>query len=170
MPAGRTHDLLTLVSAAAATPLILNLPEINALNYASLVGAYLGSSYLFSNDLDLSSNSYDRWGPLRFIWYPYQRLVPHRSRISHGFVIGPLLRVVYFISVTFIILYGLLTIVDWLGASLDQGGLLQVWTGRLYSLIADHPVTLNYFLIGFVLSGALHTAVDLVTTMLKRRF
>ncbi len=169
MPNGPTHDLLTVASAAAATPLILNLPQMNALNYACLVGAYLGSNYLFSNDLDLHSESYDHWGPLRFIWLPYQRAVRHRSLASHGLVIGPLLRVVYFICVVYILLYGLFVLLDWLGATINRGGLLNGWGHALYSFLADHPIETIYFLIGFVLSGALHTIADIIETALKRR-
>ncbi len=168
MPDGPTHDLLTVASAAAATPLIINLPQMNALNYACLIGAYLGSNYLFSNDLDLHSESYDRWGPLRFIWLPYQRVIHHRSVISHGFVIGPLLRVVYFISVVYILLYGLFSILNWLGTTINKGGVLDGWGHALYSILTDHPVETIYFLVGFVLSGALHSIADIISTGLKR--
>ncbi len=168
MPNGPTHDLLTVASAAAATQLVISLPQMNALNYVCLMGAYLGSNYLFSNDLDLHSESYDRWGPLRFIWYPYQRVIHHRSWVSHGLVIGPLLRVIYFISMLYIILYGLFSILNWLGTTINKGGVLDGWGHALYSILADHPVETIYFLVGFVLSGALHSIADIISTGLKR--
>lgn len=46
-------------------------------------------------DLDIHSIQYKRWGPMRWIWLPYQRALKHRSRLSHGPIIGTALRVVY---------------------------------------------------------------------------
>src|SRR6478672_5011127 len=98
MPNGRTHDFITLATAAAGTPLALNsgLPDTTTTTVGVLVGAYLLSGLLFSPDLDLKSTPYRRWRMLRFVWIPYQRMVPHRSWISHSFLLGPLLRVLYF--------------------------------------------------------------------------
>ncbi len=168
MPSGPVHDLLTVTTAAAAVPLVVGLPQMDLLNYVCLMGGYLGSNYLFSNDLDLHSESYDRWGPLRFIWYPYQRVIHHRSWASHGIGIGPLLRVVYFACAVFILLYGLFSILDWLGATINKGGVLDSWGHALFGFFADHPLPVAYFLIGFVLSGALHTIADIVNTWRKR--
>src|SRR6266566_7018649 len=98
MPNARTHDLITIVTAAASTPAVLNssLPQIGPITTVVLVGSYLASGILFSPDLDLHSRPYRRWGPLRFIWLPYQKMIPHRSWVSHSFVFGPLFRVCYF--------------------------------------------------------------------------
>jgi uncharacterized metal-binding protein len=56
----------------------------------------LTSGLVLSPDLDLHSESYKRWGFLRFIWWPYKTVLPHRHLLSHGIVIGMLTRVVYF--------------------------------------------------------------------------
>ncbi len=46
-------------------------------------------------DLDIHSIQYKRWGPLRWIWLPYQTALHHRSKLSHGPIIGTALRVIY---------------------------------------------------------------------------
>jgi uncharacterized metal-binding protein len=60
-------------------------------------GAMIFSGLMFGPDLDLNSRPYRRWGPLRFIWKPYQSLLPHRSLLSHGPVLGTLIRIIYFL-------------------------------------------------------------------------
>src|SRR5437868_12082452 len=83
---------------AAAAPSVLNpiLPDMGPPNAMVLLRAYLVSGLMFSPDLDLRSAPYRRWRKLRWIWLPYQRLVPHRSWISHSLLFGPLIRVLYF--------------------------------------------------------------------------
>ena len=53
----------------------------------------LGGLYL-SPDLDLKSNPWKRWGVLRFIWLPYQR-IPHRHWLSHAPIVGSIGRLLY---------------------------------------------------------------------------
>ncbi len=98
MPSGRTHDLITF----ALTPVAF----VGAQIYwgrlmVSLVAtiATLFAGLMFGPDLDLYSKQYRRWGPLRFIWYPYMVAFSHRSRLSHGIVLGTIVRVLYFIAV-----------------------------------------------------------------------
>ena len=114
MPNGPTHDFITVVSAAALVPLALNadLPDNNPTNVIVLLGAYLASGLLFSPDLDLKSKPYKRWRLLRFIWLPYQNMVPHRSWISHSFFFGPLLRVLYFTGVMALLSFILLAVIN----------------------------------------------------------
>lgn len=51
------------------------------------VSCWAGGLWL-SPDLDTRSNALRRWGPLGFLWWPYRRLIPHRSLWSHGPVLG----------------------------------------------------------------------------------
>src|SRR5438445_8337661 len=92
MPDARTHDFITIVTAAAGAPaaLNMNLPDMRPPNAIVLLGAYLASGLLFSPDLDLHSSPYRRWRKLRWLWLPYQKLVPHRSWASHSLFFGPL--------------------------------------------------------------------------------
>jgi uncharacterized metal-binding protein len=65
--------------------------------------AMLFSGLMFGPDLDLNSRPYRRWGPLRFIWKPYQALLPHRSKYSHGPILGTVIRVVYFLAIILVL-------------------------------------------------------------------
>src|SRR5262245_33918809 len=127
MPSARTHDAITLVAGVAGTAIAWNmdLPDFDAVNASVLLGSYLVSGFLFSPDLDLRSTPYMRWRWLRWIWFPYRRMVPHRSWISHSLMWGPLIRMLYFvcaISLVALIALGLLNLlvpVDPTGSLLD---------------------------------------------------
>lgn len=56
--------------------------------------------HLFSPDLDHNSGArpYRRWGWLRIIWWLYQRLIPHRSPLSHWPILGTIGRIVYLVT------------------------------------------------------------------------
>jgi uncharacterized metal-binding protein len=125
-----------------------------------VVGSYLFSGLWLSNDLDIYSRIYRRWGPLRFLWYPYQRLIAHRSWVSHGLVVGPLLRVVYLYVMSHLVLIGVYHGMRGLGRStavVDSGlqVLANVWP---YALM--HPHISVPLLIGLVLGGVAHSLVD----------
>jgi uncharacterized metal-binding protein len=66
---------------------------------AAATAAMLFGGLMFGPDLDIQSRQYTRWGPLRFLWFPYKVAFRHRSRWSHGIVFGTLIRVVYFAAV-----------------------------------------------------------------------
>ncbi len=54
----------------------------------------LGGIWL-SPDLDIHSKALKRWGILQIIWWPYRKLISHRSIFSHGIIIGTSIRVIY---------------------------------------------------------------------------
>jgi uncharacterized metal-binding protein len=170
MPSGKAHDLITVVTAAAAVPVVLSssLPEIGPATAAVLIGTYLASGLIFSPDLDLQSKPYKRWGPLRFIWIPYQRLVPHRSWISHSFIFGPLFRVVYF-GFMAILLYLIATLLLNLFTPIDTTGTLFSFSRTIANWVDTHPTIIYYAFAGLVLGGAAHTLADIVYSWVKRR-
>ena len=95
MPSGRTHDRITL----------WGLPWVVAIAYfftrngelTLIMGlAYLFSGLMFGPDLDIHSVQFKRWGLFRWLWLPYQKTLSHRSKLSHGFLVGTTLRVLYF--------------------------------------------------------------------------
>lgn len=94
MASGKNHDLSILFTS----PIILGGGiHYFGLNLGIIAGAahFLGGMYL-SPDLDLVSRPYKRWGYLRWIWIPYQEMIPrHRHFLSHGLVIGSLVRLLY---------------------------------------------------------------------------
>jgi uncharacterized metal-binding protein len=94
MASGRNHDR----AITATTPIIL--ATAIAMGHADVglivtPSYYLAGMYL-SPDLDLISRPYKRWGFLRCLWLPYQKLIPrHRRWLSHGPVVGSLVRLLY---------------------------------------------------------------------------
>src|ERR1700709_901538 len=99
MPSGKVHDKITVVTAALAVPVWWFAAP--AKDYVSLIvalGSYIFSGFWLSDDLDTNSVSYKRWGAFRWLWWPYQKLVPHRSWGSPGLGVGPLNRVLYFFT------------------------------------------------------------------------
>ena len=94
MPSGRTHDRITLYClpfVVGLTAWITRLPVIVAIVSIS----FLIGGLMLGPDLDIHSVQYKRWGPIRWIWLPYQIAIKHRSPFSHGPVIGTLLRIIY---------------------------------------------------------------------------
>jgi uncharacterized metal-binding protein len=170
MPSGRTHDLITIVTGAAGAPAVLNtgLPDMGPTNAMVLLGAYLVSGLLFSPDLDLHSAPYKRWRKLRWVWIPYQRMVPHRSWASHSLLMGPLFRVLYFagvLSLVSLLVLGLLNLI----VPVDPTGTLLRVTHTIATWISAHPAAIGYAVLGFVLGAAAHTLADTVVTAVKRR-
>ncbi len=98
MPRARTHDAITL--ALAPPTFLLTQALTGSRDLAWLVTlAMLFSGFLFNPDLDIRSKPYARWGPFRFLWWPYQVLVRHRSQLSHGLLLGTFIRTVYLLII-----------------------------------------------------------------------
>jgi uncharacterized metal-binding protein len=94
MPSGRTHDEITLW----LLPWVAGITWVFTSNsHLTLLvsGGFLFSGLMFGPDLDIYSKQFQRWGCFRWIWLPYQKSLHHRSFLSHGPVIGTVLRVVY---------------------------------------------------------------------------
>src|SRR5690242_17939681 len=103
MPSGRTHDLITFLlvpPTVVAAYYFTGDRAVTAIMTATMVFGGL----MFGPDLDIQSKQYTRWGPLRFIWFPYKVALAHRSRLSHGILFGTLIRIVYFLAVVTILL------------------------------------------------------------------
>jgi uncharacterized metal-binding protein len=86
MASGRDHDRATCLSCL---PFGLLLGVVLG-HWCGLIGAvafFVGGLWL-SPDLDTRSNALRRWGPLAFLWWPYRRLLRHRSVWSHGPLLG----------------------------------------------------------------------------------
>ncbi len=171
MPNARAHDFITIVTGAAGTPLALNagLPDMSPVNAAVIVGSYLASGLLFSPDLDLRSTPYRRWRGMRWIWLPYQRMVPHRSWISHSLVVGPILRILYFAGVMALLALIVLGLLNLL-VPVDPTGTLFKWAATISAWMEGHPSTVGYAVAGLVLGGAAHTVADAVWSAAKRVF
>lgn len=94
MPAGKTHDRITLW----LTPWIVGgtfwLTRNERLTLLTTI-AFGFSGLMFGPDLDIASRQTQRWGWFRWLWLPYRALLRHRSPLSHGFLIGTVLRLIY---------------------------------------------------------------------------
>jgi uncharacterized metal-binding protein len=94
------------------------------------------------------------------LWYPYQRLVAHRSLLSHGVVIGPLLRVLYLYAMVQVLLFAVYhgAVLTGYSTQMAQTGLSMVANVFLY--LVAHPQVSVPLLVGLVLSGITHSLID----------
>jgi len=107
VPNYRVHDAINLTALGvsfAGYSMLANTNIIPSVSGAAMIGytlSYLAGTFLVTPDLDLhGSKPKKRWGMLRFLWRPYATLVPHRSSFSHGWLIGPLTRLLYLLLLT----------------------------------------------------------------------
>jgi len=98
MPSGKTHDRITLWSLPWLVGACYGLTRSGDLSLL-VAGSYLFSGLMFGPDLDIYSVQYKRWGILRWIWRPYQKMLSHRPLLSHGLLIGTILRLVYLVLI-----------------------------------------------------------------------
>jgi len=93
MASGRRHDRAT---RWLALPFgLLWWPALGPAGVAVATGAFLLGGLWLSPDLDTHSNATRRWGPLRLLWWPYRRLLSHRSLLSHSPLLGTSLRLLW---------------------------------------------------------------------------
>ncbi|MEH2270408.1 MAG: metal-binding protein [Nostoc sp.] len=114
MPSGRTHDRITMY----ALPFVAGITfwQTRSSNATLLVaGGFLFGGLMFGPDLDIYSVQFQRWGFLRWIWLPYQKSLRHRSFLSHGPIIGTILRILYLGSLLAILAIFVLAIAEKLG-------------------------------------------------------
>ena len=93
MASGRNHDRAILFT----TPIIGIIGVSRSLELGIVAAAaHIVAGLYLSPDMDLESKPYKRWGWLRWIWIPYQKLIPcHRHWLSHGIIIGSVIRLLY---------------------------------------------------------------------------
>jgi uncharacterized metal-binding protein len=98
MPSGRTHDAITflLLAPVVAAAYIASRSMAEA---AIAGGGFLFGGLMFGPDLDTVSRQYSRWFFLKILWLPYRSFFRHRSRFSHGLILGALIRVIYFMGI-----------------------------------------------------------------------
>jgi uncharacterized metal-binding protein len=152
LASGDTHDKLGMTVAAGLAGLALFFDLASLLPIG--LGCGLGTLF-FSPDLDCPSKPYKRWSLARVIWIPYQRLVKHRSPISHSPIIGTAGRIVYLVVVVGL-LYLLAVAIGLTGLpQFSRAGLLEL-SGRLlvwWWAIAG-------FILGLELAALLHLGAD----------
>ena len=98
MPGFRTHttiNLTVLTGLTAKAVLDQRLP-LELVGIAAV--AFAGATFFLSPDLDLRHSSPTRnWGPLRWLWRPYQLLFKHRG-MSHSLLLSSVTRIAYLLG------------------------------------------------------------------------
>ncbi|HKQ80261.1 MAG TPA: metal-binding protein [Blastocatellia bacterium] len=171
MPNARTHDAITY----AIIPFTFLGAEMYWGDHATsaiATVAMLFSGLMFGPDLDLDSKPYRRWGPLKFLWKPYQAALPHRSKLSHGPLLGTIIRIVYFLIVfslfTATVLYIRHRYVN--AAQTTWQAEFDVVKSDLFSVLSGTDEKYLWGAFGGLWAGALaHTTADIVWSALKRR-
>jgi uncharacterized metal-binding protein len=111
MPSGIVHDRITLWSLpwiVGATYYLTDSGELTLI----VSGSFLFSGLMFGPDLDIYSLQFRRWGVFRWIWLPYQKFLHHRCFLSHGFLIGTLVRLIYLSSFLVIFAFIIVAIIQ----------------------------------------------------------
>ncbi|MDF5737266.1 MULTISPECIES: metal-binding protein [unclassified Nostoc] len=164
MPSGRTHDRITMYTL----PFVAGVTfwQTRSSNATLLVaGGFLFGGLMFGPDLDIYSVQFQRWGFLRWIWLPYQKSLRHRSFLSHGPIIGTILRVLYLGCLLAILAIFVLTIAEKLGnlsfTWQDLGGIV----GR--SLV-DYDTEYIALFLGLELGAMSHSLSDWGGSAYKR--
>jgi uncharacterized metal-binding protein len=168
MPSGRTHDLITLLLApptAAAAYYFTGDWTIVAITTAMMIFG----GFMFGPDLDIQSRQYARWGPLRFLWWPYKAILPHRSRLSHSILIGTVIRIIYFLAVITLVLAVALYVRDaYVNREGASVGAVADALGEVLRALA--PIKRSYLLAAFAglwVGATSHTVSDVLGSFFK---
>ena len=165
MPSGRTHDRITLWSVPFVSGIAYFLTQ-NGKFALILAGGFLFSGLMFGPDLDIYSVQYKRWGWFRWIWIPYRSAIRHRSQLSHGLLIGTILRLIY-ISLIILILSGMIAAIAYffgyvnLQSVMDSQKKLPIWNPK-------YTQALLALIIGLELGAMSHSISDWIGSAYKK--
>lgn len=161
MASGKTHNKVNYVSFILLMILLVYLGfQSLLLGFFMGLGVFFGTNY-FGPDLDIRSSLYYRWGRLRWIWLPYQKMFKHRSIFTHGFIIGDIVRIIYFILVLVILLIPISLLTSSLITPLTfKGIIVYIATNFKYEAL--------FFILGILFSSIIHTITDYATTAYKK--
>lgn len=164
MASGKTHDWITLILLPPVWLISrghFHLPWHDSV--LIVAGTFIGGFFL-SPDLDTRSRPFYRWGIMRWIWWPYQWAIRHRSPLSHGLFIASWLRLAYLTAVL-VLLY--ITGSLWL----TQNGIIQNDhpNQQVQRFLHSHLEDLFWLGIGLWLGALFHIALDWLSTFVTRR-
>lgn len=147
MPDGKVHVAAAIVALLPAGAAAAGVGFCGWLPVAVGTVAYVVGTKWLSPDLDIKSQPYMAWWVFRIIWWPYMKLVPHRSWLSHGPIVGTLARTGVLLA------YGALVaaVLVWRGViTLDELlEALRIDLWPIYSILA-----------GLEVSALVHVALD----------
>jgi len=154
MASGRAHDRATTLLALPFG--LLWGPGLGAPGIAVASLAFLLGGLWLSPDLDTLSRATARWGPLHPLWWPYRRLLRHRSLLSHSPLLGSAGRLAYLLGAL-----ALLRLL--LGAAPGPAHPFPpaaAWPALALSLWRAHPQLVLCALAGLEASSWLHLLQD----------
>jgi uncharacterized metal-binding protein len=156
MASGRAHDRATLLLALPFG--LLWGPGLGVAGVAVASLAFLVGGLWLSPDLDTLSRATARWGPLRGLWWPYRRLLRHRSLFSHSPLIGTTGRLAYLLGALVLLraLAGAWPL-PWPAVPLPP---LEAWPALAHALWRTQPALVLCALVGLEASGWLHLLQD----------
>jgi len=166
MPSGKVHDKIAVISIIPVFFAGYVLLKFNLISSLVLTFCILFSQLMFGPDLDAKSTQYKRWGIIKWIWLPYRKIFRHRSKFSHGLLLGPALRCVYLICAVLLVFIGINFIVyNYFGIN---PALRMINAGRhgIYCLQLVEPYII-LVLSGFFIGAAIHTLTDKITSFFK---
>lgn len=152
MAAGRDHDRATLTWWLPVG--LLTGWWLGWINGAFTACAFVVGGLWLSPDLDVHSTALRRWGVLKGIWWPYRRLLPHRSFFSHGPLIGMGLRLAWLSALMLLLWTAMASI---LTPTVPTPS--QAWPA-LMTALKQHPRSLISVLVGLESSVWLHLIMD----------
>ncbi|MEB3319092.1 MAG: metal-binding protein [Cyanobacteriota bacterium] len=154
MASGRAHDRATLLLALPFG--LLWGPGLGAAGIAVASLTFLLGGLWLSPDLDTISRATARWGPLRLLWWPYRRVLRHRSLLSHSPLLGSAVRLAYLL-VALALLRLLLGVVPGPSSPLPP---LVAWPALASHLWRSQPELVLCALVGLEASSWLHLLQD----------
>ncbi len=170
MPSGKTHDVITILLAVPTFVGSWFYTKNIAISIVITVAMLFGG-LMFGPDLDIHSKQYTRWGFFRFIWFPYKAAFKHRSRFTHGIILGTFIRCIYFaLMITLIatvILYARAAYIG--GTPPGLNDVFQAWVSVdrfVRDVIGQHTPLATFF--GLWWGAASHTFTDVGISVLKK--
>jgi len=137
MASGKNHDRSILFTS----PVVAIVVGSHSLELGIVAASahLLGGLYL-SPDLDLKSIPFKRWGVLRVLWLPYQKLIPcHRHWLSHGVIVGSVVRLLYLAALLLPMLF--------IFPGLQQVELMITWEKAIAFWVGVELSALNHLLL-----------------------
>ncbi|MBC7474450.1 MAG: metal-binding protein, partial [Candidatus Sericytochromatia bacterium] len=166
MPSGKTHDSIAWYCFIPFSYLCWYLTnDLEAVFIYTF--AYFFSNLMFSGDLDLVSIQSKRWGIFRWIWIPYRKMIPHRSKWSHGILLGTVFRIFYlgtFLSV----FYGILYFISLQYLPSINKELIHSTNKGVIFLKHQQPIYFVTIFLGLFTGATLHTTADVTVSKIKR--
>ena len=129
-----------------------------------VTGGFLFGGLMLGPDLDTHSVHYKRWGWFRWIWIPYRGQVKHRSPLSHGPIIGTVVRVLYLLI--WIVILGLVSLA--IANQVGQFGWTWHDLSKWMTGVRQYTQEGLAIVIGLELGACSHYLADRISSSYKR--